>query len=126
MRKGKKTVARKIVYKALEEVEKKGKRNCLEILEQAIKNATPQLEVRSTRIGGATYQIPIEVKGDRGMRLALRWMVEGAREKKGKRMWEKLAEEILLASKGQGFAVKKKEEIHKIAEANKAFARFAW
>jgi small subunit ribosomal protein S7 len=110
----------------LEEVEKKGKRNCLEILEQAIKNATPQLEVRSTRIGGATYQIPIEVKGDRGMRLALRWMVEGAREKKGKRMWEKLAEEILLASKGQGFAVKKKEEIHKIAEANKAFARFAW
>lgn len=126
MREGKKAKAQRIVYKALEIVENATKTDPLKVLETAIKNATPQLEVRATRIGGATYQVPIEVKGDRGPRLAMRWMVEGAKSKKGKPMFEKLAEEIILSAKNQGHAVKKKEELHKIAEANKAFAHFAW
>jgi small subunit ribosomal protein S7 len=126
MRKGKKILARKLVYQALERVKRETKKDPLIILEEAIKNATPELEVRATRIGGAIYQIPIEVKGDRGMRLALRWLVEGAKEKKGKPFFESLAQEIILSSKNQGWAVKKKEELHKVAQANKAFAHFAW
>jgi len=125
MKKGKKELARKIVYKALEIIKKKTKKDSLEILEKAIKNATPTWEVRARRIGGATYQVPVQVNPERGWKLAMRWLIEGAREKEGKPMDEKLAEEILRSAKGEGFAVKKKEEIHKIAEANKAFAYLA-
>lgn len=126
MRRGKKTLARKLVYKALEKIKEETKQDPLKVLEMAIKNATPELEVRATRIGGAIYQVPIEIKGDRGMRLAMRWLVEGSREKKGGPFFEKLAQEIILSSKKQGWAVKKKEELHKLAQANKAFAHFAW
>jgi len=125
MRKGKKALARKIVYKAFEIVKEKTKEDPLEVLEKAIKNATPLWETRARRVGGATYQVPVEVNPDRGWRLALRWIVEGAREKKGRPMQEKLAEEIINSAKGEGFAVKKKIETHKIAEANRAFAYLA-
>jgi small subunit ribosomal protein S7 len=125
MKEGKKELSRKIVYRALENVKKRTKKDPLEILEKAIKNATPVWEVRARRIGGATYQVPVQVNPDRGWRLAMRWLIEGARSKKGKPMEEKLTEEILNSAKGEGFAVKKKEEIHKIAEANKAFAYLA-
>lgn len=126
MRKGKKSLARKIVYKSFEILQEKTKQDPLKVLQEAVKNATPQLEVRATRIGGATYQVPIEVKGDRGQRLALKWLVQEAKLKKGKSMSEKLAEEIILSAKKQGGAFKRKEQLHKIAQANKAFAHFAW
>lgn len=125
MREGKKEIARKIVYRALEKIKERTKEDPLAILEKAISNATPQMEVRARRIGGAAYQVPVEVKEERGRRLAMRWMVEGAKSKKGMPMEEKLAEEILACSKGEGYAVKKKEELHKIAQANKAFAFLA-
>ena len=126
MRKGKKTIARKIVYGAFEIVKEKTKKEPLEVFEKALKNAAPLLEVRSRRIGGATYQVPVEVKGDRRITLAMRWIIEAARAKKGKPMKEKLAEELILAAQNTGVAVKKKEDTHKMAEANRAFAHFAW
>jgi small subunit ribosomal protein S7 len=122
MEDGKKDLARKIVYSALKMIEEKEKRNPLEVLKSAIKNAQPQWETRPRRFGGASYQVPIEVPPERAKRLALKWLVLGAREKKGKSMIEKLAEEILLSSKNQGWATKKKEQVHKVAEANRAFA----
>ncbi|MBC7074006.1 30S ribosomal protein S7 [Candidatus Parcubacteria bacterium] len=125
MRKGKKEKARKIVYRALEKVKSISQKDPLEVLEKAIQRATPKMEVRARRIGGAAYQVPVEVNPDRGRRLAMRWIVEGARIKKGKAMEEKLAQEILASAQGEGYAVKKKEELHKIAEANKAFAFLA-
>jgi len=126
MRRGKKFLARKMVYKALEKVKEGTKRDPLKVLEEAVKNSMPELEVRATRIGGAIYQVPVRIKGDRGVRLALRWLVQGAKEKRGKPFVERLAEEIILSSKKQGWAFKKKEDLHKIAQANKAFAHFAW
>ena len=126
MRRGKKFLARKMVYKALEKVKEGTKRDPLKVLEEAVKNSMPELEVRATRIGGAIYQVPVRIKGDRGARLALRWLVQGAKEKRGKPFVERLAEEIILSSKKQGWAFKKKEDLHKIAQANKAFAHFAW
>jgi small subunit ribosomal protein S7 len=126
MREGKKTIARKIVYGAFDIIKEKTKKEPLEVFEQALKNAAPLLEVRPRRIGGATYQIPIEVKGDRRITLAMRWIIEAARSKKGKSMKEKLAEELIAASQNTGAAVKKKEDTHKMAEANRAFAHFAW
>jgi small subunit ribosomal protein S7 len=125
MRRGKKSLARKIVYKTFEIIKEKTKKDPLEIFEKAIKNATPLWETRARRIGGATYQVPVQVNPDRGWRLAMRWLVEGAREKKGKPMEEKLAEEIIASAKGEGWATRKKIETHKIAEANKAFAHLA-
>jgi small subunit ribosomal protein S7 len=126
MRRGKKEKARKIVYGAFEILKEKTKKDPLEIFELAIKNVGPSLEVRSRRIGGATYQVPVEVKPERKLSLAMRWIVEAAKAKKGKPMKEKLAEELLEASQGKGAAVKKKEDTHKMAEANKAFAHFAF
>lgn len=123
---GKKTLAEKIVYSALEIVSQQLKAEPLEILQKAVDNVRPLLEVRPRRIGGATYQVPMEVKQERGVALAIRWIRDAARRKKGKPMKEKLAEEILEAYKGQGAAVKKREETHKMAEANKAFAHFRW
>ncbi len=126
MRRGKKTTARKIVYGAFDIIKEKTKKDPLEIFEQAIKNATPLLEVKSKRIGGATYQVPREVKEDRGFTLALRWIIIAAKSKKGKPMAEKLAEELINAAKNEGSAIKKKEDTHRMAEANRAFAHFAW
>lgn len=124
---GKKSVAEKIVYNALESVKKEtGVDNVLPVLNKAIENVRPLLEVKSRRVGGATYQIPIEVKNERGVSLALRWIRDYARHGKGKPMQEKLAKEIINAYKGTGSAVKKKEDTHKMAEANKAFAHYRW
>jgi small subunit ribosomal protein S7 len=124
---GKKETARKSVYKAFEIIkENTGNPNPLEIFDTAIKNAGPLVEVRSRRIGGANYQVPREVRPERRTALAMRWIILAARGKKGAPIAEKLAEELILASKNEGIAVKKKEDTHKMAESNKAFAHFAW
>ena len=126
MRKGKKTIARKIVYGAFDIIKEKNKREPMEIFDLALKNAGPILEVKPKRIGGATYQVPREVRGERKLALAFRWIIQAAKSKKGKPMKEKLAEELILASNNEGSAVKKKEDTHRMAEANRAFAHFAW
>jgi len=126
MRKGKKSVARAIVYRAFQIIKDKTKKNPLEIFELALKNTGPLLEVKSKRIGGATYQVPIEVKKTRRTFLAMRWIIAAAKSKKGKPMEEKLATELIEAANNRGAAVKKKEGVHRMAEANRAFAHFAW
>lgn len=126
MRRGKKTIARKIVYKAFDVMSKQSQKDPLEVFDSALKNAAPLLEVKSKRIGGATYQIPREVKGDRRLTLAMRWIIQTAKSKKGKPMSIKLAEELMDAAKNTGAAVKKKEDTHRMAEANRAFAHFTW
>lgn len=126
MRKGKKTVAQKIVYKTFDLLEKKYQQDPMNIFDTAMRNVGPALEIKSRRIGGATYQVPREVRGERRMALAFRWMLAAARSKKGRPMHEKLAEELLAASKNEGSAIKKKMDTHRMAEANKAFAHFAW
>ncbi len=124
---GKKETARKVMYSALEVIkEKTGNANPLEIFDLAMKNAGPLTEVRSKRIGGANYQVPREVRAERRLALAMRWIRDAARAKKGQPMHLKLAEELILASKNEGSAIKKREDTHKMAEANKAFAHFAW
>lgn len=123
---GEKRVAERLVYAALAEMEKKEKKPALEIFETAIKNVSPQLEVKSRRIGGANYQVPREVRGERKLTLAMRWLVQAARAGKGKSIDKKLAEEIILAAKNEGNAIKKKNDTHRMAEANKAFAHFSW
>lgn len=126
MRRGKKTVAQKIVYGAFDIIKEKTKKDPLEVFEQALQNAGPLLEVKSRRIGGANYQVPVEVKGDRKITLAMRWLIQGAKQKKGRPMKEKLAQELIDAANNQGWAVKKKQDTHRMAEANRAFAHFAW
>jgi len=126
MRRGKKTIARKIVYGAFDIIKEKTKKEPLEIFEKAIKNASPLLEIKPKRVGGATYQVPREVKGDRQITLAMRWIIQAAKSKKGKAMKEKLAEELISASNNEGSAVRKREDTHRMAEANRAFAHFAW
>jgi len=126
MRKGKKTIAQKIVYQAFEIINEKTKKSPLEIFQQALKNTAPKLEVRPRRVGGATYQVPFVVSSERGITLAMRWLIGFAKTKRGKPMKEKLAEEIIEAANNTGAAVKKKQEVHKMAEANRAFAHFAW
>ncbi len=127
MLQGKKWNAEKIVYGSLDIVtQKTQKTDAIEVLTKAIDNVRPLLELKSRRVGGATYQIPVEVKGDRGASLALRWIRNAARARKGKPMEQRLADEILDAYHGQGTAVKKKEEIHKMAEANRAFSHYRW
>ncbi len=127
MVKGKKSVAQRIVYGALEAVKKQaGSEDALAILNKAVENVRPLLEVKSRRVGGATYQVPIEVKHERGDMLALRWIRDFARKRKGKPMQVKLAQEITDAYRSSGSAVKKKEDTHKMAEANKAFAHYRW
>jgi len=125
MRNGKKRLAEKLVYKALNELSVKTKKEPLESLEAALQNVYPQLEVKSRRIGGATYQVPIEVKGDRKIHLALNWILEAARNKSGKSFDQLLASELADAFHNTGDAVKKKNDTHQIAEANRAFAHFA-
>ena len=126
MRKGKKGKARKIIFDAFGILKEKTKKDPLEIFELAIRNTSPLLEVRPKRIGGATYQVPMEVRPERKLTLAMRWILEAAKSKKGKPMKERLASELLEAAQGKGTAVKKKENAHRMAEANKAFAHFAF
>jgi len=124
---GKKETARKVMYQALDIIkEKTGNPNPLEIFDLALRNAGPLTEVRSKRIGGANYQVPREVRAERRLALAMRWIRDAARNSKGKPMHIKLADEIIAASNNEGIAIKKKEDTHKMAEANKAFAHFAW
>ena len=125
MRKGKKTIAQKVVYKAFEIVKKETKEKPLEVFEKALENAAPLVEVKSRRIGGATYQVPKEVKGKRRLSLAMRWIIDAAKTKKGKPMEQKLAREIVQAFKDEGDAIRKKINLHKMAEANRAFAHFS-
>ncbi len=123
---GKKEAARKVVYDALNIIKEKEGKDPLEVFESAIRNVGPQTEVRSRRVGGANYQVPREVRPERRLALAIRWIIEAGRSKKGVPMAKKLADELLAASAGEGEAIKKRENVHKMAEANKAFAHFAW
>ncbi|MEW5805183.1 MAG: 30S ribosomal protein S7 [Patescibacteria group bacterium] len=125
MRKGKKTVAQRVVYQTFDLVEKQAKQEPLAVFEQAIKNVSPFLEVKSKRIGGANYQVPVEVQGERKITLAMRWILQASRSRKGKAMAEKLAEELIQASHNEGAAIKKRTDVQKMAEANRAFAHFA-
>jgi len=124
MQRGQKDTARKIVYEAFEMLKSEG--DPLAVFEDALKNVEPQVEVRSRRVGGANYQVPREVRPERRLALALRWIMNAARSKHGSTMSERLANELRSAAKGEGEAVTKKENVHKMAEANKAFAHFAW
>jgi small subunit ribosomal protein S7 len=126
MYEGKKTIARKIVYGAFDIIREKTKQDPLEVFKLAIQNVSPMLEVKPKRVGGATYQVPMEVKGGRRLSLAMKWIISNSRGKKGRPMKEKLAEELIEASENRGASVKKKENVHKMAEANRAFAHFAW
>jgi small subunit ribosomal protein S7 len=127
MEQGKKNTARVAVYKCFETIKEKAKvENPMEIFDTALKNTAPLMEVRSRRVGGANYQVPREVRPERRQALSMKWIIEAARSKKGQPIHMKLADEIIAASKGEGEAVKKRENTHKMAEANKAFAHFAW
>ena len=122
--KGKKTVAQKIFYQAMKKIEESTKQDPLEVLRQAIVNTTPIVEVKARRIGGSTYQVPVEIKTDRGTSLALRWIVKSARNRPGREMVFKLSNEIIDAFNNTGASIRKKEETHRMAESNKAFANF--
>src|SRR6059058_2234372 len=124
---GKKTVAQRIVYGAFDQIaEKSPATNPLDVLQRAVDNAKPRLEVKARRVGGATYQVPLEVSPDRQVSLALRWIVDFADGRKGQPMMKALASEIMEAFQGQGNAIRKRDEVHKMAQANKAFAHFRW
>ena len=123
---GKKSKAEKIVYGAMETAAAKLKCTPLEVFEKVIKNVSPLMEVKPRRVGGATYQVPVEVRPDRGLSLAMRWLVKSARAKHGKSMTEKLAAELIDAFQGQGVTIKRREDTHKMAEANRAFAHYRW
>lgn len=126
MKSGKKSVARRVVYDALDIVQERTKQPPLEVMEQAIQSVSPVLEVKPRRVGGSTYQIPVEVSRHRQVGLAIRWLLAAARNRPGKSMAEKLAGEFVDAARGTGTAVKKKEDTHKMAEANRAFAHYRW
>jgi small subunit ribosomal protein S7 len=123
---GKKTIAEKIVYDALDKLQSKSKEEPIKIFNDAINNIKPTLEVRSKRVGGATYQVPVEVKQKRSQALAIRWLIEASRKRKDKVMSDKICFELYDASQGKGLAIKKKEDTHRMAESNKAFAHFRW
>ncbi len=126
MERGKKRTAESIVYEALEKLGQQVSKDPVAALEQAVKNATPLLQVKPRRVGGATYQVPVEVLPDRGLFLALTWLIQSARARKGKAMAQKLADELAEAFQGQGTTIKKREDTHKMAEANRAFAHYRW
>ncbi|MBC7186600.1 MAG: 30S ribosomal protein S7 [Calditrichaeota bacterium] len=126
MRRGKKSLAETIFYRAIDIIEKKTGQNGLEVFEKAVENVKPLLEVKSRRVGGATYQVPVEVRPERRQSLAIRWIISNARARSEKTMAEKLAAELIAASKNEGASIKKREDTHKMAEANKAFAHFRW
>ncbi len=123
---GKKTTAQRIVYSALERVESEARRPALEVFEQAVRNTMPMLQVKPRRVGGATYQVPTEVRPERRLTLAMRWLIVAARARSGRPMAERLATELMEASRGQGTAVKRREDLHRMAEANRAFVHYRW
>tara|TARA_B100001179_G_scaffold178550_1_gene133864 strand:- start:117 stop:587 length:471 start_codon:yes stop_codon:yes gene_type:complete len=123
---GKKVTAEKIIYEALDKIRDKTKEDPLKTFNEAIKNVRPNLEVRSRRVGGATYQVPVEVKPNRSQALALRWILDSSRKRKNKSMSDRLFNELMDASQRKGSAIKKREDVHKMAESNKAFAHFRW
>jgi small subunit ribosomal protein S7 len=126
MKKGKRSLAEKIIYGAMEQVKQKGKEDPLKMFEKAVENVRPLLETKSRRVGGATYQVPIEVPLKRSTSLGVRWILRFASERSGKSMTDKLAAEILDAVNNRGGAIKKREDTHKMAEANRAFAHYRW
>jgi len=123
---GKKSAAEKIIYKALNQIKEKTKEDPIKVFNDAINNVRPNLEVRSRRVGGATYQVPVEVKTKRSQTLAMRWLLEATRKRKNKSMSEKLFNELMDAYQRKGSAIKKREDTHKMAESNKAFAHYRW
>ena len=123
---GKKSAAESIVYGALEKIQGKSKANALEVFKQALDKVRPHLEVRSRRVGGATYQVPVDVRPDRGVALAMRWIITAARARAETTMIDRLAAELMAASNDNGAAVKKREDTHRMAEANKAFSHYRW
>ena len=123
---GKKSTSRSVVYESFDLIEKKTKKPAIEVFKKAVSNVQPMVEVRSRRVGGATYQVPMEVRPERRMALALRWIKKYATDRKDKTMAEKLSAELISAANGEGAAIKKKDEVHRMAEANKAFAHFKW
>ncbi len=126
MMSGKRSLAERIIYDAFDLIENRQKRPPLDVFEQAVKNATPTLEVKPRRVGGSTYQVPIDIRRERGNALAMRWLIRSARSRTGKSMSEKLAGELMDAAAGQGATIKKREDTHKMAESNKAFAHYRW
>jgi small subunit ribosomal protein S7 len=126
MKQGKKSVAESIVYGALDQIEGKVKQSPVAVFEQALENVAPAIEVRSRRVGGATYQVPVEVRPERRTTLAIRWIIDAARERNEKTMVDKLSGELLDASNNRGNAVKKREDTHRMAEANRAFSHYRW
>jgi small subunit ribosomal protein S7 len=123
---GKRSLAERILYDALDLIEAKQKRAPMDVFEQALKNVTPMLEVKPRRVGGSTYQVPVDIRKERGNALAMRWLIRAARTRNGKSMSEKLASELMDAAANQGATIKKREETHKMAESNKAFAHYRW
>ncbi len=126
MSRGKKALAQRMMYRAFDRLERSGQRNPLDAFELAIRNVTPILEVKPRRVGGATYQVPVEIRADRRLALAMRWIIRAARARSGRSMSEKLAAELLDAIHGTGAAMKRREDTHRMAEANKAFAHYRW
>ncbi|NOZ55292.1 MAG: 30S ribosomal protein S7 [Calditrichaeota bacterium] len=126
MMRGKKSLAERIFYSALDRIQEKTGQEGLEVFEKAVANAKPLLEVKSRRVGGATYQVPVEVRPERQQSLAIRWLINAARARSEHTMAERLAAELIAASRGEGAAIKKREDTHRMAEANKAFAHFRW
>lgn len=126
MLRGQKATAERIVYSAFDLMEKETKQKPLEIFEQAVKNATPLLQVKPRRVAGATYQVPLAVPPDKGQAIALRWLINSARSKKGKSMAERLASELSEAARGEGITIKRREDLHHMAEANRAFVHYRW
>ena len=126
MRDGRKSTAERVMYDTLDIIEERAHRNPVEVFEQAIRNAKPILEVRPRRVGGATYQIPLEVRSERQMALAIRWLLTAARARTGRPMAERLAAELMDAASGQGVTIKRRDDTHRMAEANKAFAHYRW
>ena len=126
MERGKKSTAERIMYDALERIEQTTRRNPMDTFEQALRNATPTIEVKPRRVGGATYQVPVDIRAERRMALAIRWLLRSARSRGGRSMAERLAAELMDAAQGQGATIKKKDDTHRMAEANRAFVHYRW
>jgi len=123
---GKRSLSERIIYDAFDAIEARQKRPPIDVFEQALKNSTPTIEVKPRRVGGSTYQVPVDVRRDRGNALAMRWLIKSARSRTGRSMAEKLASELMDAAAGQGATIRKREETHRMAESNKAFAHYRW
>ncbi len=126
MQRGKKSVAERIVYRALDDIAEQGQRDPIEVFEKAVQNATPVVEVKPRRVGGATYQVPVDIRAERRLALALRWLLNSARARRGHTMAERLAAELSDAANSQGATIKRKEDTHRMAEANRAFVHYRW